>query len=225
MGVAIDFEDESGLFDWLQANAYAAVLCDACDQAGYRHQMMRANINPIHPDMVVVGRAMPIQTRDVCEAGPEPYTLEIESVDSLRPNQVAVCSTYASTQTCIWGELLSTASRCRGARGCIIDGYVRDVKKIVEMGFPVLATGTYPVDSLGRSEVIAYNCPVECGGVVVQPGDIVFGDVDGVVVIPQAAERDVIMRAAEKIDGENMTRTELLEGKRLKDVYDKYGVL
>ena len=225
MGAAIDFDNESALFDWMHANAYAAVLCDACDQAGHRNQMMRTNINPIHPDMVVVGRAMPIQTRDVCEPSPEPYTLEIASVDSLEPNQVAVCSTYASTRTCIWGELLSTAARCRGARGCIIDGYVRDVKKIIQMGFPVLATGTYPVDSLGRSEVIAYNTPVECGGVMVRPGDIVFGDVDGVIVIPREVERDVIARAADKIDGENMTRKELLEGKRLRDVYDTYGVL
>ena len=221
----VDFGDETKLFEWLQANAYAAVLCDACDQVGYRGQMMAARINPVHPDMVVVGRAMPIQTRDVYEAAPEPYTLEIESVDALQPNQVAVCSTYGSTRTCIWGELLSTAARCRGARGCIIDGYVRDVKAIVRMGFPVLATGTYPVDSLGRSEVVAYNCPVECGGVVVEPGDIVFGDVDGVVAIPRAVEREVITRAAEKIEGENTTRQELLEGKRLKDVYDKYGVL
>jgi len=192
---------------------------------GYRHQMMAAGIHPIQPDMVVVGRAMPIQARDVYEVNPEPYTLEIEAVDALEPNQVPVCSTYGSTRTCVWGELLSTAARCRGARGCVIDGYVRDVKKIIAMGFPVLATGTYPVDSLGRSEVVAYNCPVACGGVVVQPGDIVFGDVDGVVAVPRAVERDVITRAAAKIEGENTTRQELLEGKRLKDVYDKYGVL
>ena len=225
MASRIDFDDETALFDWLEKNAYTAVLCDACDQMGHRDRMMTPDVKPIHPDMVVVGRAMPIQARDVYTIAEEPYTLEIESVDALQLNQVAVCSTYKSKQTCLWGELLSTAARCRGARGCIIDGYVRDVKKIIEMGFPVLAAGTYPVDSLGRSEVMAYNCPVECGGVVVQPGEIVFGDVDGVVVVPKAAEREVIARAVEKIEGESQTRQELLEGKKLRDVYDRYGVL
>jgi 4-hydroxy-4-methyl-2-oxoglutarate aldolase len=136
-----------------------------------------------------------------------------------------VASTHRSTRTCLWGELLSTASVARGATGAVIDGYTRDVRQIRDMQFPVFSTGMYPVDSAGRSMVIDYDCPVSCGNVIVHPGDIVFGDVDGVVVIPAQAAQEVIRRALEKVEGENITRDELRKGATLREVYDKYGVL
>ncbi|MFB3041935.1 MAG: RraA family protein, partial [Candidatus Poribacteria bacterium] len=129
------------------------------------------------------------------------------------------------TRNCFWGELLSTAARVRGARGAIVEGFIRDTKQIIEMQFPVFMTGISPVDSSGRGDVIAYNVPIECGGVKVNPGDIVFGDYDGVVVIPKKVENKVIEAALEKVSGENRTRDELLKGSTLKEVYDKYGIL
>ena len=136
-----------------------------------------------------------------------------------------VASTGRSTRTCFWGELLSTAARARGAYGAVIDGYTRDVRMIAEMQFPVFSNGMKPVDSNGRGLVMDYNIPVSCGDVVVKPGDIVFGDFDGVVVIPSDVEREVLERAVQKVEGENITRDELREGAYLRDVYAKYGVL
>jgi regulator of RNase E activity RraA len=121
--------------------------------------------------------------------------------------------------------LLSTAARARGARGAVIDGLVRDVKKIEELGFPVFAAGIKPVDSRGRGVVIDYNVPVDCAGVLVSPGDLIFADYDGVVVITAEVLPDAIRLATEKVTRENHTREELLRGAYLRDVYEKYGVL
>lgn len=219
------WQDDTELFDIMEKQLYAAVISDALDAVGYREQALRHTIRPLHPAAVVVGRAMPVQCVDVYEIPDEPYQQEIAAVDSLKQNDVFVCSTNQSVRNCIWGELLSTAARARGARGAIIDGFVRDARQIVEMGFPVFTTGMSPVDSSGRGDVVAYNVPIECGGVIVNPGDIVFGDADGVVVIPRRVEIDVLEAAFTKVAGENRTRDELRAGATLREVYDKYGIL
>ncbi|MDE0470257.1 MAG: RraA family protein [Candidatus Poribacteria bacterium] len=219
------WDNDTELFDMMEEQLYAAVISDALDAAGYREQALPHTIRPLHPETVVVGRAMPVQCVDVYEIPDEPYQQEIAAVDSLKENDVFVCSTNQSTRNCIWGELLSTAARARGARGAIVDGFIRDARQILAMGFPVFTTGLSPVDSSGRGDVIAYNVPIECGGVTVNPGDIVFGDADGIVVIPQAVETEVIAAAVEKVSGENRTRDALRAGATLREVYDKYGIL
>ena len=220
-----EWRDDTELFNMMEERLYAAVISDALDAAGYREQALRHTIRPLNPTTIVVGRAMPVLCVDVYEIPDEPYQQEIAAVDNLKRDDVFVCSTNQSTRNCIWGELLSTAARARGARGAIIDGFIRDARQILEMGFPVFTTGLSPVDSNGRGDVIAYNIPIECGGVTVNPGDIVFGDADGVVVIPQTVETEVITAALTKVSGENRTRDELRAGATLREVYDKYGIL
>ena len=209
----------------MQEQLYAAVISDALDAAGCREQALKHTIRPLLPETVVVGRALPVLCLEVYEIPDEPYQQEIAAVDSLKQDDVLICSTNGSTRICFWGELLSTAAQARGARGAVIDGFIRDIRKIVEMGFPIFTTGISPVDSNGRGEVVAYNVPIECGGVPVNPGDIVFGDADGVVVIPQNIEKAVIASALEKVRGENQTRDALREGASLREVYDRYGIL
>jgi len=221
----LPFDDEAKLFAMMKKDLYSAVLCDALDQVGFRDQSMRADIRPVWPDAVVVGRALTMQSVDVYEPEENVYEQEIAAVDSLGPGNVMVASTQQSTRTCLWGELLSTASVARGANGAVIDGYSRDVRLIQKMQFPVFSAGMYPVDSAGRGCVIDFNCPISCGGVLVRPNDIIFGDFDGVIVIPSDAARDVIERAVKKVEGENITREELQKGATLREVYDKYGVL
>jgi len=213
------------MFDTMQDKLRAAVISDVVDRLGAREQAMRADICPVYPGAIVVGRAYPIITADVFELSDDPYRGEIEAVDSLEPNDVIVVCTNRSTRTCIWGELLSTAARARGARGAVIDGYTRDVAQITAMNFPVFATGRKLVDSAGRSRVIDHGCPVICGDVLVNPGDIVFGDMDGVVVIPKELEQKAISLALEKAGKEDLVRDELLRGAMLRDAYAKYKVL
>jgi len=217
--------NESELFEAMEAKLGAALVSDVVDSLGARNQAMKADVVPMYLGARVVGRAYTVLAADVFQAGDDPYRGEIEAVDSLKTNDVVVLSTNGSTRTCVWGELLSTAAQCRGARGAVIDGYSRDVSQIASMGFPTFATGRRPVDSAGRSIVIDHGCPIECGGVIVRTGDIVFGDIDGVIVIPKELEKQVICRALEKAGREDLLRKELLAGATLSAAYAKYQVL
>jgi 4-hydroxy-4-methyl-2-oxoglutarate aldolase len=212
-------------FDFMARELYVSVVSDVLDSLGYREQAMDATIRPIYREAVVVGRAHTVLSTDIYQRPDDPYSAEIAAIDSLRPNDVLVAATNKSTRTCFWGELLSTTARARGCRGAVIEGHVRDVLKIEQMRFPIFATGIRPVDSAGRGLVVAHGVPVECGGVLVRPGDIVFGDYDGLVVIPREVEEEAIRRAQEKVIGENKAREDLARGDLLRDVYDRYGVL
>jgi len=220
---ANDRTDE--LIATIQNKLYTAVVSDVLDRHGYLNQAMDAGIRPIERGMRVVGRAHTVLATDIYERQANPYVKEIASIDAVTPGSCVVASTHRSTRTCFWGELLSTATRARGGTGCIIDGYTRDSDAIIEMGFPVFSTGFKPVDSSPRSMVIDYGCPIECGGVRVNPGDVVFGDFDGIVVIPMDVLPDVVAEAVQKVESENLTRDMLREGHLLREVYDKYGVL
>ncbi len=221
----MDFKNDKELFDTMEQKLYSSVICDVLDKLGYRQQAMRADINPMWPGAVVAGRAHTCLSADIYEVKENNYENEIAAVDSLKPNDVFVAGTNCSTETSLWGELLSTASRARGARGAIVDGYVRDVVRIAEMKFPLFATGTRPLDSMGRSIVLEYGRPVMCGEVLVNEGDIVLADIDGVIVIPKDIEQEAIKLALEKASAEDTVRDELLTGALLGDVYKKYGVL
>jgi regulator of RNase E activity RraA len=213
------------LLELLRSKLYTSVVSDVLDRQGLLDQAMAARIRPIEPGMRLVGKAHTVLSADVYQRPENPYINEIGAVDALKPGDVMVAATNGSERTCLWGELLSTAARARGAIGCLIDGHTRDVKRILEMGFPVFCTGFRPVDSSSRSTVIDYGCPVRCGDVLVHPGDIVFADIDGVVVIPQDHLEPTVRMALEKVEGENASREMLEQGFLLREVYDRYGVL
>jgi len=216
---------EENLFNEICRKLYSGVICDTLDELGYRNQAMRENINPLQQDWVMAGRAKTILAVDIYHIPDNPYEKEIEAIDSIKPGEIVVGCTNESRQNGLWGELLSTASKMRGSRGAVVDGLIRDAKKIIELDFPVFATGTKPVDSRGRGLVIDYDCPVQCGGIAVRPNDVIFGDRDGIVVIPREVFEQVVELAMDKVSRENSTRDELLQGKLLRDVYAKYGVL
>jgi regulator of RNase E activity RraA len=211
----------------MEENLYTAVVSDSLDELGYRDRVMRENLRPLFPTVPFAGWARTITCVDVYHTDADPYAVEIESVDSILPGEAVVVSTGSvpSIRNAPWGELLSTAAKARGARGAVIDGLVRDVRKIEQLAFPVFAVGVKPVDSRGRGVVNAYNVPALCGGVLVNPGDLVFADHDGVVVIPPEVLPAVICLAKEKTARENDSRPELMRGAYLRDVYRKYGVL
>jgi regulator of RNase E activity RraA len=207
---------------------YTAVLSDVLDGMNHRHQAMRPFVRPADETVVLFGRARTGVYREVegVTEGRNPYEVEIALIDSLEEGDVAVLACDGPTERIApWGELLSTASKLRGAAGCVTDGLVRDIRQIRSMGFPVFHGGIGPLDSKGRGEMEAMDVPVTCGGVEIGPGDYVFGDVDGVVVLPQAIAAEAIHEAIQKVRAEDRTRQELLQGKTLKEVYDTYGVL
>ena len=206
----------------------AAVLSDVMDSLGLRNQAMKPFVRPLDDGLVLSGRArtglyMPVYA---LRNGENPYEIEIALVDDLRPNDVVVLACNGpSERIAPWGELLSTASVARGAAGCVTDGLVRDVKHIRAMGFAVFHGGIGPLDTKGRARMVERDTRVECGGVSIDSGDIVFGDVDGVVVIPRAHEQEVVLRAIEKVTGENHTRDALRKGEPLASVFKRFGIL
>lgn len=206
----------------------AAVLSDVMDSLGLRDRAMRPFVRPLDELLVLVGRARTGLYMPVYEAreGDNPYEVEIALVDDLKPGEVAVLACGGPTERIApWGELLSTASRARGSAGCVTDGLVRDVRQIRAMQFPVFHGGIGPLDTKGRGRMMARDIPVECGGVHVVNGDIVFGDADGVVVIPKQRAAEVVARAQEKVLGEDNTRAELEQGRLLGEVFEKYRIL
>jgi len=207
----------------------AAVLSDTLDSLGLMLQAMKPFMRPLDDSLQLIGRArtglyMPVYAPPA--RGENPYEVEIALVDDLAPGDVVVLACDGPTERIApWGELLSTASVARGAAGCVTDGLVRDVKQIREMRFAVFCGGIGPLDTKGRARMVERDVPVMCAGVTVRRGDLVFGDVDGVVVIPQEVEQEVVRRALEKVSGENQSREALQRGEKLADVFRRLGIL
>lgn len=219
--------DTSKLAEWSK-RLYTAVLSDVLDEMGAREQACRPFVRPLDETSVLCGFARTGLYRPVhhIEPGRNPYAIEMALIDDLRPGEVAVLACGGPTDSIApWGELLTTASRVRGAAGCLTDGLVRDVRQIREAGFPVFHGGIGPLDSKGRGEMAAMDVPIVLAGVRVEPGDLVFGDVDGCVVVPKAILGEVVDRALAKASAEDKTREALLAGESLSSVFARYGVL
>ena len=206
----------------------AAILSDIVDSLGLMRRAMRPFVRPLDDAQVMVGRArtglyMPAYA---LREGENPYEIEIALVDDLQPQEVVVLACNGPTERIApWGELLTTAAQVRGAAGCVTDGLVRDVRQIRAMHFPVFHGGIGPLDTKGRARMVERDVRVECGGVSIDPGDLVFGDVDGVVVIPRSHEHAVMDLALEKVRGEDNTRDALLQGESLANVFKRLGIL
>lgn len=212
-------------YELIGSKLYTSVVADVMDDLGRWSQVMRYDIRPLYEDARVVGRAATMLACEVYRLPEKPFELELELLDTLGPGEVVVCTTQGSTRAAMWGELLSTHTRARGGRGAIIDGLTRDAWGIVDMRFPVFATGRTPADSKGRLDVMAIRVPIDVGGVLVHDGDLVMGDVDGCLAVPQDIEADVIERALAKVEGENTVREVLREGASIRRVFADYGIL
>jgi regulator of RNase E activity RraA len=211
--------------DRIADQLYSSVLSDILDEAGYRHQVMRPDVRPLYPGAKAVGRAATMLAVQVTELPPEPYELLMDLLDGLRPGEVVVGAVQGRTGAALWGELLSTHTRARGGRGTVLDGLSRDSWGIVDMKFPVFATGLSPADSKGRLEVIAIRSTIPVAGVSVANGDLVVADADGCVVVPAAIEEEVVSAAFEKVSGENAMRDILRKGASIRAVFKEHGIL
>lgn len=212
--------------DKIQQELNTAVLCDILDDLGYRNQAMDGALYPLEEGYKLAGVARTVLAYDVYEQPTEAYATEIEAVDALTEGDVSVFAN-PSCSNGVWGELMTNAAIARGARGAIIDGAIRDITQIKALSgqFKVFAKGRNPLDSKGRCLVAAYDCPIMCAGVRVCSGDLVFGDIDGIVVVPAAVVEEVVKEAFEKIAGENLVRDALRGGMLLKDAFAKYHIL
>ena len=204
---------------------YAAVVSDALDQLGFSSQSPRVSLVAQTVDEVLIGRCKTTLWTDMAHVDPEPYQLELQAVDGCQPDDVLIAAAGGSMRSGIWGELLTTAARNGGCVGAIVDGAVRDTAAMRRIGFPVFARGRSIYDSQNRQRVVDVDVPVEVGGVLFTPGDLVIADGDGVVVVPRDIEDRAIRAAWDKVHAENETRDAITNGMKAAAAYAKFGVL
>ena len=204
--------------------ATSAIVSDALDQAGLRRQALDPAIRPLWDDATVVGWARPVVVTGDAGIPDRPYDGEMAALDALGPGDVPMFAVEPGLTVASWGELFSCGAIGRGARGAIVDGQVRDARQIRALGFPTFSRGFTPLDTYARAVVTAHNVPATVGGVPVAPGDVVVGDVDGIVVVPAAAVPEVVDRVRTKRRLEDGARRDLLGGMGIRAVWAKYGV-
>ena len=227
------WKSDEDLFALAERELFTCVVGDIMDRMQLLHQFLPPQIRPLQQEMIVIGRAMPVLSGDVFKEKMErtanqlsakPFGLMLEALDDLRPNEIYV-NTGSSPRNALWGELMSTRARKLGARGVVVNGYVRDTRAILKLDFPTFAFGSYGQDSAPRYKVYDFRVPIEIGGVRIRPGDILFGDIDGVLVVPAEVETEVFTKALEKARREKIVKKELEAGSSAVTVFAKHGIM
>ncbi len=230
---ALAWSNDEELFKLARHELFTAVVGDIMDKLGFTRQFLPPQIQPLRADMAVIGRAMTVLEADVFEESAsssenavmqQPFGLMLAALDDLKPNEVYVC-TGASPRYALWGELMSTRAIKLGAAGAVVDGYLRDTHGILALDFPSFAHGSYAQDQGPRGKVIDFRGPLEFGGVRIDSGDIVFGDVDGVLAVPREAENDIFMGAIEKARGEKLVQKAIEDGMSASEAFKTFGIM
>jgi regulator of RNase E activity RraA len=210
------------LFTLIRERLFTAAVGDILDAMGLRRQFLPPSIQPLDPGMVVVGRAMPVLEADCFDdAG---FGVMLQALDDLKPHEVYI-ATGGTPRYALWGELMSTRAMRLGAAGAVLNGYSRDTKGILDLKFPTFSFGRYAQDQSCRGKVVDFRVPIEIDAVRITPGDIVFGDLDGVVIVPQIAEHEAISRAIEKVSKESAVRNAIVNGMSTVEAFHKFGVM
>lgn len=225
------WNDDDELFALARTELFTAVVGDVMDQLGLRDQFLPPRIRPLAPDMVVIGRAMPVLSEDLAPYGmagdegeEKPFGLMLEALDDLRRNEVYI-TTGAAPRMALWGELMSTRAMKLGAVGAVLDGYSRDTRAVLALRFPTFSYGSYAQDIAPRGRVIEFRTPIHIDGVGVRPGDILFGDIDGVLCVPGHSTEEVFARALEKARGEKKVRAALEQGSSAVSAFARFGIM
>jgi regulator of RNase E activity RraA len=226
------WENDAQLFHLMRSALYTAVVGDILDQMGYLHQFLPSRIQPLRDDMVLAGRAMPVLEADACHWQNDPHNplcdkpfgLMLEALDDLHEGEVYICA-GASPSYALVGELMCTRMRILGAAGAVVNGFHRDTRGILALDFPCFSYGRYAQDQAPRGKVIGYRVPIDVEGVHIEPGDIVFGDLDGVLVIPRAVERECLERAYVKATGEKTVAQSIGAGMSAVESFRIHGIM
>lgn len=219
-----EWKTDDQLFALLAAELNTPLVGDILDALECYHQFLPAPVQPMREHMTVAGRAMPALMIDVHGPQKQPFGLLTHALDDLRAGEVYVAG-GGGRRCAYWGEILTAAARTHGAVGAVIDGYHRDTPKVLEQNWPVFSRGRYAQDSAVRTKVVDFRCAIEIGGVWIEPGDLVFGDLDGVVIVPRKHEAAVVERALEKARGERLVRKSIEGGMSATAAFQKYGIL
>lgn len=218
------YKNDDELFEIIQKKLYVAVLGDILDGFKKYHQILSPSIKAMKHGQIIVGRAMTVLMTDVFGEQEKPFGRLTEALDQLKKNEVYIC-TGGTNRCAYWGELLTTTAKANGAVGAIIDGYHRDTRQVEKIDWPVFSKGSYAQDSGVRTQVLDYRCTIEIQDVTINSGDLLVADLDGVVVIPQELEKEVIEKALEKVSGEKKFIEAIKNGLSSTEAFAKFGVL
>jgi regulator of RNase E activity RraA len=224
--------NEKEFLNQIKGNLNTAVVGDIMDQLGFQNKFLSPKIKPLRDDMIVVGRAMPVLETDTLDNTStssnamlkKPFGLMLEALDQLKENEIYLCTGGTPTYA-LWGELMSTRALQCGASGAVLNGYSRDTLGILKLNFPTFSYGTYAQDQAPRGKVIDFRVPIKIDNVAITPGDVVFGDIDGVCIIPQEIDKKVVELAVEKVKGENLVRKSIEAGMSSVEAFNKYGIM
>lgn len=219
-----EWKSDSELFALITRELYTPVVGDILDDLGFTRQFLPQAVQPLREEMKLAGRAMPVVMIDVFGKQKKPFGLLTEALDQLQLGEIYLAS-GGDMRCAYWGEILTATAKKRGAVGAVINGFHRDTPKVLEQNWPVFSRGRFAQDSAVRTQVADYRCPIEIGRVSVQPDDLVFGDLDGVVIVPKKVEAEVIERALAKARGEKLVRKEIEAGMSCTAAFKKYGIL
>src|SRR5580700_10990717 len=189
-----EWKSDADLFALCARELYTPVVGDVLDDLGFTRQFLPQPVQPLREEMKLSGRAMPVVMIDVFGKQKKPFGLLTEALDQLQPGEIYLAS-GGDMRCAYWGEILTATAKKRGAVGAIINGFHRDTPKVLEQNWPVFSRGRFAQDSGVRTQVVDYRCPIEVGGTHVEPGDLIFADQDGIVVIPKAVEAKTIPAA------------------------------
>lgn len=218
------WKDQDEMFSLMREKLYTPVVGDILDQMGLVHQFLPQDIRPLRDDMKLAGKAMTVLMTDVYGKQEKPFGYLTEALDQLEKNEIYIAA--GGTRRCAyWGELLTATARTRGAAGAVLDGWHRDTPQVLTQNWPVFSAGCYAQDSSVRTQVTQFRCPIEIGGVNILPGDIIFGDVDGVLIIPQGVVEETVSLALEKASGEKLVRKAIEGGMSATEAFAKFGIL
>ncbi len=217
------WNDDTELFELMRSRLYTPVVGDILDALGCYHQFLPREIQPMTTDMKVAGRAMPVLTCDVHGEQDPPFGKLTEALDQIEPGDVYICG--GSMSSALWGEILTATARTRGGVGAVVHGPHRDTPQVLAQQWPVFSTGRFAQDSRVRTAVQNYRMALEIEGVWIEPGDLVFGDMDGVLIIPRKHEREVIEQSLTKAATENVVRAQIEAGMSSGEAFRRYGVL
>jgi len=227
------WKDDKELFSLARKELFVALVGDILDKLGFLYQFLPPDLKPLDTKMVIIGRAMPVLEADVFGETVEntrnqlmqkPFGMMFEALDDLKENEVYIC-TGSSHNYALWGGLMSTRAIKLGAAGAVVNGYSRDTNEILRLNFPTFSVGAYAQDQGPRGKVIDFRLPIVWNNVRIDPGDIIFGDRDGVLVVPKKAEEEAFRGAFEKARGEKLVLKSLQNGMSAVDSFNKYGIM
>ena len=228
-----EWKDDNELYKIAKQELFVALVGDVLDKMGYLHQFLSPKLKPVKDDFVVIGRAMTVLEADVFEESShdthnpimkKPFGIMFEALDSLKEGEVYICS-GSSPAYALWGGLMSTRAMKLKAAGAVLNGYSRDTNEILELGFPTFSYGGFAQDQGPRGKVMDYRVPIEIDGIRINPGDMVYGDRDGVLIIPKEAVDEAFTGALVKARGEQMVKKALQNGMSTVDAFEKFGIM